>query len=238
MRWHGQTKSRFGGAERLVSGLLLIGLSLICFQSPVWGQTEVYQSVPNQQKRIALTFDDGPHPTQTHRILEILDRYGVKGTFFMIGINVDRYPEAAQEVLARGHEVGNHTYTHSHLQSMGEESLTCEIEDCEAALSRLCEYRPHLFRPPEGVLNSSVEASAARGDYRLILWSLDTKDWENKNAEVIASRVLENIQAGDIILLHDYVAKSKTPEALEIFLPKLLALGYEPVTVSELLGIG
>lgn len=201
-------------------------------------QISAYISAPNEKKQIALTFDDGPHPSQTGRILDILDRYGVRATFFMIGVNVENYPDAAREVIARGHEVGNHTYTHSHLQSMGAYSLMREVNRCEDALESLCEYRPHLFRPPEGVINSSVETCAARGDYRLILWSLDTKDWENKNAELIASRVLGEIQSGDIVLLHDYVAKSKTPEALEIFLPKLLALGYEPVTVSALLGIG
>lgn len=188
--------------------------------------------------RIALTFDDGPHPTQTHRILDILERYGVHATFFMIGVNVENYPEAAREVIARGHEVGNHTYSHSHLQTMSEGALLSELGRCEDALEDLCEYRPHLFRPPEGVLNRFVEECAERGDYQLILWSLDTKDWENKSTERIVRRVLSEIQAGDIILMHDYVAKSKTPEALEILLPKLLALGYEPVTVSSLLGIG
>lgn len=201
-------------------------------------ETEVYRSVPNEEKRIALTFDDGPHPTQTHRILDILERYGVHATFFMIGVNVENYPEAAREVIARGHEVGNHTYSHSHLQTMSEGALLSELGRCEDALEDLCEYRPHLFRPPEGVLNRFVEECAERGDYQLILWSLDTKDWENKSTERIVRRVLSEIQAGDIILMHDYVAKSKTPEALEILLPKLLALGYEPVTVSSLLGIG
>lgn len=218
--------------------LLLIGVWLAqIFAMPVRSEPMVYRSVPTNTKRIALTFDDGPHPSQTHRILEILGKYGVHATFFMVGINVEYYPEAAKEVLARGHEVGNHTYSHSHLKHLGETSLNREIGECEDALEDLCEYRPHLFRPPEGVLNAYVEHCSELGDYSLILWSIDTRDWEVKNEHVIVERVLSQVQPGDIILMHDYVAQSKTPEALEILLPELLALGYEPVTVSELLGI-
>lgn len=238
MSWRVRNKKRSLWAKQETCFLLVAVLLFLSMRTSALAQSAAYTSVPNQKKQIALTFDDGPHPSQTHRILEILDRYDVQATFFMIGVNVEHYPDAAREVIARGHEVGNHTYTHSHLQSMGEYSLMREVGRCEDVLEGLCEYRPHLFRPPEGVINSHVEACAAKGDYRLILWSLDTKDWETKNAQMIASRVLNQIQSGDIVLMHDYVAKSKTPEALEIFLPKLLALGYEPVTVSALLGIG
>ena len=198
----------------------------------------VYHSHSNGGKQIALTFDDGPHPSQTQRILDILDRYGVKATFFMIGVNVENYPEAAKEVVQRGHEIGNHTYSHSHLNHMGVGSLSAELEKCEDALEKICEYRPRLFRPPEGYLSDGVFECAEQGEYSLILWSIDTRDWEIKNTQRIVETVLSNVKAGDIVLMHDYVAKSKTPEALEILLPKLLALGYEPVTVGELLGIG
>jgi peptidoglycan/xylan/chitin deacetylase (PgdA/CDA1 family) len=110
---------------------------------------------------------------------------------------------------------------------------------CEDALEELCEYRPHLFRPPEGAVNAYIEHCTERNDYTMILWSLDTRDWENKNTELIVDRVLSSIRAGDIILMHDYIGRaSKTPEALEILLPKLLEAGYEPVTVSQLLGVG
>lgn len=155
----------------------------------------------------------------------------------MIGVNVENYPDVAREVLKRGHEVGNHTYSHSHLRQLGEWRLSEELGRCEDALESVCEYRPHLFRPPEGYLSDDVFQCTDDGDYSLILWSVDTRDWEVKNAQKITETVLSKVKTGDIILMHDYVKHSKTPEALEILLPKLLALGYEPVTVGELLGI-
>lgn len=219
--------------------VVLSCLALLVGQARIDGSAaRVYHSNPsNGDKRIAFTFDDGPHPSQTKRILDILDAYGVKATFFMIGVNVENYPEAAKEVLRRGHEVGNHTYSHSHLNRLGEVRLSEELEKCEDVLADLCEYRPHLFRPPEGYISDGVLECAEQGDYSLILWSVDTRDWEVKNASRIVETVTSKIKGGDIILMHDYVYQSKTPEALEILLPKLLALGYQPVTVGELLGI-
>lgn len=196
-----------------------------------------YRTDKTNSMQIALTFDDGPHPSQTKRILDILDRFNVKATFFMIGINVTRYPKAAQEVAQRGHEIGNHTFTHTRLQNMEPLTLENELKQCEDVIWKICRYRPRLFRPPEGFLNDGVLNCSESGDYSLILWSIDTRDWEVRDANHIAETVLERIRPGDIILLHDYVAKSKTPEALELFLPKLLALGYQPVTVSQLIGV-
>ena len=202
-------------------------------------EAEVYRSVKTDSKKIAITFDDGPHPHQTKQILDILDRYQIKSTFFMVGINVINYPEVAREVIARGHEVGNHTFTHTHLKRLDEKRLSEELGKCEDALEELCEYRPHLFRPPEGAINPYIRHCSENYDYRLILWSIDTRDWESKDAAQIVNTVLEQIQPGDIILMHDYIGRqSKTAEALEVLLPKLLSRGYEPVTVSNLIGIG
>ncbi len=202
-------------------------------------QVQVYRSVKTDSKRIALTFDDGPHPYLTGRILEILERYDVQATFFMVGVNVINYPDAAREVIRAGHEVGNHTFSHGHMARLNKSEVERELGLCEDALEELCEYRPHLFRPPEGAVNAYIEHCTEDNDYSLILWSLDTRDWEHKNADEIVERVLSQIQAGDIILMHDYIGRhSQTPEALEILLPKLLEAGYEPVTVSQLLGTG
>lgn len=198
----------------------------------------IYRSTQSDTMKIAITFDDGPHPTLTPQILEILKKYEIQATFFMVGVNVTNYPETARAVISAGHEVGNHTYSHRSVGRMDFDSIARELEDCEDALEELCEYRPHLFRPPQGAVNTYVEHCAEAEDYTLILWSLDTRDWECKSTEQIVSEVLSKVQPGDIILMHDYIGThSKTPEALEILLPKLLERGFEPTTVSSLLGL-
>ncbi len=220
----------------LCATLLILARTTVLSSS---AQVQVYRSVKTDTKRIAITFDDGPHPYLTESILKTLDKYDVKATFFMVGVNVVNYPDAARAVIAAGHEVGNHTFSHEHMTRLSEAQVQRELGLCEDALEELCEYRPHLFRPPEGAVNTYIEHCTERNDYTMILWSLDTRDWENKNAELIVDRVLSSIRAGDIILMHDYIGRaSKTPEALEILLPKLLEAGYEPVTVSQLLGVG
>ncbi|MBQ7172783.1 MAG: polysaccharide deacetylase family protein [Clostridia bacterium] len=201
----------------------------------------VYRSVSldPEKKQIALTFDDGPHPRLTLEILSILQEYGVKATFFMIGENARNYPEAARAVAAAGHEIGNHTEHHLHLSSLNEEGLLKELSACKNSIFSVCGVKPALFRPPEGAATQTVLRCAERFSYPVILWSIDTKDWEVKNAGKIADSVLSGIKPGAIILMHDYVGKnSKTPEALRRILPKLIEEGYEFVTVSELLGFG
>ena len=219
----------------LISFFVLLRLLML---SPS-AEVKVYRSVATSKKQIALTFDDGPHPTLTPRILEILKKYNIPATFFMVGQNVLNYPEAARAVIEAGHEVGNHTFSHPHISNLGEKAIFDEIGKCEDALEELCEYRPHLLRTPQGVLTPSLEKCLKDDDYILILWSLDTRDWEHKSTAHLTRTVLENVQAGDIILMHDFIGhNSKTPEALEEIIPILLSEGYEFVTVSALLGVG
>ena len=201
-------------------------------------EVRVYRSVSTDKKQIALTFDDGPHPSLTPQILQILAKYHVSATFFMVGQNVINYPQAAREVINAGHEVGNHTFTHPHIATLGDASIMEEIGRCEDALEELCEYRPHLLRTPEGAMSASLERCLAGEDYILVLWSLDTRDWDNKSTAGIVQAVLDNVKSGDIILMHDYISyHSKTPEALDVIIPALLSQGYEFVTVSQLLGV-
>lgn len=200
----------------------------------------VYRSVSlkTDKKQVALTFDDGPHPRLTKEILAILKEYGVKATFFMIGENVKTYPEIAKAVADAGHEIGNHTEKHRHISSLNESSLTQELEACKDHIFEVCGVYPTLFRPPEGVTSAFVLKCAEKFSYPVILWSIDTKDWEIKNTGKITDSVLSGIKPGAIILMHDYVGKnSKTPAALRALLPRLLEQGYEFVTVSELLAV-
>lgn len=200
------------------------------------GEQITYRRIPEAQMKIALTFDDGPHPYYTEKILEILKKYDIKATFFFVGQNIVNYPEAAEAVYKAGHEIGNHTYTHHRLRSMEYSELLSELERCDDAIYEIDEYRPHLFRPPEGAFNTELEKTALMLDYSIILWSIDTRDWEHRSPEKILEHVTEKVKGGDIILMHDYIGvNSPTPEALELIIPALLEKGYSFVTVSELM---
>ncbi len=196
----------------------------------------VFYCKKNDGMKIALTFDDGPHPYYTPIILDILKEYGIKATFFMIGENVKYYNEAAQAVLAAGHEIGNHTYHHKSLKPLGQQAILQEIQSCEDELFSLAEYRPKLVRPPEGSMGQGVKEVVGDLGYRIILWDLDTRDWAHTAPGDISKKVLNDISSGDIILMHDFIGhNSPTPAALRLFIPKLLEQGYQFVTVSELL---
>lgn len=196
----------------------------------------IFYRKANDNMEIALTFDDGPHPYYTPVILKILEEYGIKATFFMIGENVGYYPAAAEAVFKAGHEIGNHTNHHKGMKSLTDHEILQEIEDCEDALYSLAEYKPTLIRPPEGALNDQVRRVIGSLDYRIILWDVDTHDWAHTPPEAICRQVLSEIDAGDIILMHDFIGhNSPTPDALRLMIPALLERGYKFVTVGELL---
>ena len=190
---------------------------------------------PNSMK-IALTFDDGPHPYKTDAVLDILARYGIRATFFVVGENVSYYPEPLKRAVALGHEIGNHTYHHTLLSEACEQITAEEIEKTEEIIFRTAGYRTTLFRPPEGAYSECSLNVVKSKDYRVILWTVDSRDWENTSAETMVTNALQNVKGGSILLFHDYMGKrSNTLKAIEILIPKLLSRGYEFVTVSELL---
>ena len=196
----------------------------------------VYQSNEKESKKIAITFDDGPHPRNTPQILEILEKYGIKATFFVIGINAKNYPEALSGVISKGHEIGNHTYSHNVLKSKSKEEIRKEIIDTEKEIAKGSDFSTTLIRPPCGFYDDKLLEIAEEDNYKVVLWSIDTLDWAHASVENIVSSVTKNIKGGDIILFHDYISgENNTPEALRVLIPRLLNMGYEFVTVSELL---
>lgn len=217
----------------IVLFLLLNLLSLAAYANRY---SDVVYCKKNSQMKIALTFDDGPHPIYTREILDILREYGIRATFFVIGQNVELYPELVEQELAEGHEVGNHTYSHCHFSETSSEQIIREIEACERSVYQLCEYRTKLFRPPEGVLPEAIHDYARDADYTVVLWSIDTYDWAHNPVDQIMKNIRRNADPGDIILMHDGVNESLTPDALRQLIPYLLDEGYSFVTVSELIG--
>ncbi len=241
--WWGRTEAGAGHTAHEMSvdgGTTEPTTTLRPFAAAVSGKEDrnsVVYRCPNNNMEIALTFDDGPHPRYTPMILEILEEYGIKATFFMIGENVRYYTPAAEAVVRAGHEVGNHTESHHSLRPLGESAMRREIQACEEAIFSVAEYRPCLIRPPEGEMNDTMKKLMSDMGYRIILWDVDTRDWAHTPPATIAARVLEDVQAGDIILMHDFIGeRSPTPEALRLLIPALLERGYRFVTVGELLG--
>lgn len=227
----------------LWTGILAL-LLLLRFPAAAWdGRTcyvndeenHVYAS-GQAGKRIALTFDDGPHPGYTDKILDILGQYEVKATFFIVGQNAVYYPEPLKRAIAEGHSIGSHTFSHGHVKAMSGEQLRNEFRKTGETLKNFG-VTPSLFRPPEGVCDRKVIEISREQQCDIILWTIDTGDWRCPSKEHIVSAVLEHIRGGEIILMHDYVSgKSNTPAALEIIIPALLERGYEFVTVEQLIG--
>lgn len=222
--------------KKLISLFICIIFILQICVTPVFAVAKVYRKSIGSTKKVALTFDDGPHPRLTSQILEILDEYKIKATFFVIGQNVDYYP-AAMELLAKsGCEIGNHTYSHRSIRTMSDEQIQNEIIRCNSVLTDKFGITPVIMRPPQGAYNSTLQRVSNDANCDIILWSIDTRDWAHTPYNKIAQNVLGNVEGGDIILMHDYISGySPTCEALRLIIPEMLERGYEFVTVSELI---
>lgn len=210
---------------------------LICLFLPhtVMSADVVYSWHINN-KNIALTFDDGPHPIHTPEILEILAEYNVRATFFVIGLNSSWYPDIVKMEYDSGHEIGNHTFSHSNLRNLPYNKLCDEIYKAECMIYENIEYRTKLLRPPGGLFGNELFKAAVDQDYTIVCWSVDTRDWAHTPSKDIVDSVLSSVKGGDIILFHDYISgKSPTPDALREIIPALLDKGYNFVTVSELI---
>ena len=217
----------------LVIACLAIGF-IVSFGAPLYGH--VYCRNSANAGKIALTFDDGPHPRYTEEILSILSEYHVPATFFIVGVNAEAYPEELQKILNADCEIGNHTYSHARINKMNQAELRREIVQCEETLLRLVGYRPCLFRPPEGIMTDTLSEIMTEMHYNIVLWSIDTLDWAMNPSERICQTVTNTLKGGDIILMHDYVSGGNTTcNALRKMIPLLLSKGYEFVTVSELI---
>ncbi|MBR4206114.1 MAG: polysaccharide deacetylase family protein [Clostridia bacterium] len=213
----------------------VVFLLCLTLASPASAKDAVYDCA-GREKCVALTFDDGPHPTETEEILSILDEYGVKATFFLIGENAERWPELVEKEIRAGHEIGNHSYSHPDLSKADYETVCREIDEAERAVWENSEFRTRLFRPPGGCFGEAVVRAAKERDYTLVCWSVDTRDWAHTPTDQIVRNVMTNAEGGDILLFHDSIAgDTPTPQALRIILPRLIGEGYRFVTVSELL---
>ena len=186
--------------------------------------------------RAALTFDDGPDPVHTRRILEILARYGVRATFFCVGHHVVALPDEVRRIVAAGHELGNHSWSHPFLPDLTGDQLREQIDRTAEAVARVTGEAPTRFRPPYGALSPEVLAALEGLPDTLTLWDVDSRDWARPGSERIAATVLEAAGPGSVVLLHEGGGdRRQTVRALPAIIEGLLERGLELVTVGELL---
>lgn len=219
----------------------LIFLALAASVVQYAAASEVIAHNSTAKGKIAITFDDGPHPTHTEEILDILNEYGVRATFFIIGTNAAQYPEIVKRTFDEGHELGNHTYNHVFVNRVSDDVLREEIEKTDRIISDITGAAPVVFRPPGGAYNDGKVAVIAETGHKCILWSWwqDTRDWSCPSVDAVVSTVMDNLHDGDIVLFHDYNnGKTPTAAALRIIIPRLIEKGYEFVSVTELLACG
>lgn len=185
--------------------------------------------------RIALTFDDGPDEVYTKEILDILERYHVKATFFLIGNQVERHPGVVRQIASAGHELGNHGYSHSRLTTLSAEAARREISRTQEAIKAATNVTPAWFRPPYGSHNEEIRRMAKAEGAATVLWTLNPDDWRGPGQAVIVQRVTSAARDGAIVLLH---VRAQTACALPTLIEELRAKGFELVRLSDILSSG
>jgi len=193
----------------------------------------VIYRVETDRKAVSLTFDVVWMPAETGKILDILDRYQLTATFFLTGNWVRRNPDLAREIILRGHEVGQHSFSHQRLPALSDNELAQEFDLMEKALRHELNVTTSFFRPPYGEIDERVRDLATARGYTTVLWSIDPHDWLNPGVDLLVRTVLQKVHPGAIILLHTSAAQ--LPEALPSIIEGLRAKQYEMLPLSLLL---
>jgi len=185
---------------------------------------------------IAMTFDDGPSEKLTPKLLDILKARGIHATFFVVGQNANQYPDILRRMVAEGHEIGNHSWSHPQLTKLSPDGVRKQIEGTNEAITRATGQPVTLLRPPYGATSSYLNHYfASQYHLKIILWSVDPLDWKYRNSERVTREITANARPGSIVLSHDIHAT--TVDAMPATLDALIAKGYKFVTVSELIAM-
>lgn len=185
------------------------------------------------EKIVALSFDAAWGNEDTHQLIEIMDKYNVKTTFFVVGSWVDNFPESVKELSDAGHEIMNHSNTHPHMTQISKEKMKEEIIECNKKIENITGVTPTLHRAPYGDYNNDVVQTVRESGCFTVQWDVDSLDWKNLSAAEITKRVTERVKPGSIVLFHN--AALHTPEALPSIIEKLQGDGYNIVPVSEII---
>ncbi len=188
------------------------------------------ENTETETKRIALTFDDGPHPVYTPQMLEVLERENVPATFFLLGENVELYGDIVKDIAAQGHLIGNHTWHHVQITTLSPEEARAEILETSRLIEELTGQGTEYVRPPFGTWNPDLESEL---DLIPVMWSIDTLDWTTENVDQIVEQVVREASENDIILMHD--SYESTVQAVERIIPLLRAGNFEFVTADQVI---
>lgn len=202
----------------------------------------VFRHGDRKRKKIALTFDDGPHPRHTLDILEVLASFDVKGTFFLTGTNAREHPDLSKKIAQKGHEIGAHSFWHRRMLFLSRDVVESEIDFAFEVIGRITGQEIKLFRPPFGVYGYLLPKILRRKGARLILWDVNSRDWKLRDSKRMSAKVVSKTRGGSILLFHDRKwdqedsDRSHTVSALREIIPELSERGFSAVTVTELLG--
>lgn len=190
-------------------------------------------NVDTDKKQVSISFDAAWGNEQTQALLDTLEKYNIKTTFFLVGQWVNKYPDSVKAISDAGHDIGNHSSTHSHMPKLTAEAITKEIEDCNNAVEEITGKSPTLFRAPYGDYNNCVVSCVKDLSMYCVQWNIDSLDWKDLPADQICARIKKGLCPGSIILLHN--GAKHTPEALPQIIECIESEGYEIVPISELL---
>lgn len=183
----------------------------------------------SKDKMIALTFDDGPYPPVTNRILDLLEENGAKATFFVMGNRMEEYGDTVEKAYSLGCQIGNHTFSHKDLTKLSADKIRYEVEHSNDLITKYAPVGNAVLRPPYGAKNDLVYKTV---NVPMITWSVDPEDWKSRDKDQVIKNIIDVVQDGDIVLMHDLY--SSTADAMEVVIPKLIEMGYQLVTVDEL----
>lgn len=219
----------------LISSIFIITINKNYSIKNVFSQTKelpIY-SVDRDDKKVAISFDAAYGDEYTQDILDTLDKYNIKSTFFLVGIWVDKFPAQVKDIAKRGHDIGNHSSTHPNMSELSKTSMIEEIKSNGDAMHKLTEKQSFLFRPPFGDYNDSLIQVCRENGYYPIQWSVDSLDWKELGVQPVVDRVTRNIKSGSIVLFHNNAKYVR--EYLPIVIERLIEEGYEIVPISELI---
>ena len=190
------------------------------------------KDLPKDKKYLALTFDDGPNRTSTLKVLETLNKHDVKATFFVLGSMAEKNPDILQKIAAAGHEIGNHSYSHRDLATLNNSEMTQEITRTNEIITQAIGKQPLLLRPPYGSFDNNVSSTIQAAGMCVMLWTVDSLDWQSKDPAQIYPQVTKELHDGDVVLMHDI--QDATAKVLDDLIVNIQQQGFSFCLASEL----